>query len=87
MKRQLEQVVPVPSSIDELTFMQVLRAAAAAGLVADVGRFHEYREARNITSHTYDRQKAQRVVVVLPRLATDVAHLLAHLEARRHASH
>ena len=53
MKRQLAQIVPVPSAIDEMTFMQVVRAAAEAGLVADVSRFHEYREARNITSHSY----------------------------------
>jgi nucleotidyltransferase substrate binding protein (TIGR01987 family) len=86
MKRQLEQIVPVPSLVDELTFMQVVRAAAEAGLVADVERFHEYREARNITSHTYDRLKAQRVVAVLPAFASDVEYLLARLEARRDAS-
>ena len=86
MKRQLEQIVPVPSAVDEMTFMQVVRAAAEAGLVADVVRFHEYRETRNITRHTYDRQKAQRVVAVLPRFATDVEHLLAQLEARNRAS-
>ena len=85
MKRQLEQIVPVPSAVDEMTFMQVVRAAAEAGLVADVVRFHEYRETRNITSHTYDRQKAQRVVAVLPRFATDVEHLLAQLETRNSA--
>ena len=53
-----------------------------AGLVTDVSRFHAYREARNITSHSYDREKAQRIVAELPRFANDVAHLLAQLEAR-----
>jgi nucleotidyltransferase substrate binding protein (TIGR01987 family) len=82
MKRQLAQIVPVPSAVDEMSFMQVVRASAEAGLVADVSRFHEYREARNITSHSYDRQKAQRIVAELPRFADDVRYLLAHLEAR-----
>lgn len=82
MRRQLEHIVPVPSSVDEMTFMQVVRAAAEAGLVADVSRFHAYREARNITSHSYDREKAQRIVAELPRFAADVAHLLAQIEAR-----
>ena len=50
--------------------------------MTDVSRFHAYREARNITSHSYDRGKAQRIVAELPRFATDVAHLLAQLEAR-----
>jgi len=87
MKRQLSQIVPVPSAVDEMTFMQVVRAAAEAGLVADVSRFHEYREARNITSHSYDRQKAQRIVAELPRFAEDVGHLLSRLEARNRADH
>ncbi|MBY0493875.1 MAG: nucleotidyltransferase substrate binding protein [Cyanobacteria bacterium] len=85
MKRQLAQIVPVPSAVDEMTFMQVVRAAAETGLVADVSRFHEYREARNITSHSYDRQKAQRIVNTLPRFVEDVGHLLSRLEARNRA--
>ena len=85
MKRELSQIVPVPSAIDEMTFMQVVRAAAEAGLVADVPRFHEYREARNITSHSYDRKKAQRIVAELPRFAEDVGYLLVRLEARNRA--
>ena len=82
MKRQLEQMSPVPSSIDELTFAQVLRAAAEAGLISDVQRFRQYREARNITSHSYNRAKAEQVVAVLPRFADDAAYLLAQLETR-----
>ena len=84
MKRQLEQIVPVPAAVDEMSFMQVVRAAAEAGLVADVSSFHQYREARNITSHSYDRQKAQRIVAELPRFAQDAAFLLSQLEARNH---
>jgi nucleotidyltransferase substrate binding protein (TIGR01987 family) len=82
MKRQLEEIVAVPSSVDEMTFMQVVRAAAEAGLLSDVSRFREYREARNITSHSYDRTKAGRIAAELPRFAADVADLLARLEAR-----
>jgi nucleotidyltransferase substrate binding protein (TIGR01987 family) len=82
MKRQLEEIVAVPSSVDEMTFMQVVRAAAEAGLVSDVSRFREYREARNITSHAYDRIKAERIAAELPRFAADVTDLLARLEAR-----
>lgn len=82
MKRQLEQIVPVPAAVDAMTFMQVVRAAAEAGLVAEVSRFHDYREARNLTSHSYDRQKAERIAAELPRFARDVAALLSQFEAR-----
>ena len=86
MKRRLELTVPVPAAVDEMTFMQVVRSAAETGLVTDVSRFHAYREARNITSHSYDRAKAQQIVAELPRFAIDVAHLLAQLEARNRVS-
>ena len=82
MKRQLEQMSPVSGAVDELTFVQVVRAAAEAGLVRDVGRFREYREARNITSHSYNRAKAEQVMAVLPQFAQDAAALLAELERR-----
>ena len=62
MKRQLEQIVSVPAAVDEMTFMQVVRASAEAGLLDEVSRFFEYREARNITSHSYDKRKAERIV-------------------------
>ena len=42
-QRQLEQIVPVSAAVDEMTFMQVVRATAEAGLVGDVSRSHEYR--------------------------------------------
>lgn len=86
MKRQLEQIESAPALVDEMTFMQVVRAAAEAGLLPDVARFHTYREARNITSHSYDRAKAVRIVAELPRFAEDVAYLLDRLEQRNRAS-
>ena len=61
------------------------RAAVEAGLVADVPRFHEYREARNITSHSYDRLTAARIVAHLPGFAEDVGYLLSRLEERNRA--
>ena len=82
MKRQLEQIVAVPSAVDEMTFMQVVRSSAEAGLLRDVSRFREYREARNITSHSYNRANADRVAALLPRFAADAADLLKRLEAR-----
>ncbi len=85
MKRQLTQIVAVSAAVDEMSFMQVVRAAAEAGLIVDVSRFFEYREARNITSHSYDRVKAERIVAQLDRFAEDVAYLLSRLEARNRA--
>ncbi|HLG59328.1 MAG TPA: HI0074 family nucleotidyltransferase substrate-binding subunit [Vicinamibacterales bacterium] len=82
LKRQLEAMAGTPSAVDEMTFMQVVRAGAEAGLVLDVGRFQDYRGKRNITSHTYDQAKAEEIVAVLRDFASDVRFLLAELERR-----
>lgn len=85
MKRQLEQMVSAPVAVDEMSFMQVVRASAEAGLLEEVSRFFEYREARNITRHSYDKRKAERIVAELPRFALDVHALLQRLEERNRA--
>lgn len=86
LKRQLEAMSPSPNEIEQMTFMQLIRAGHDAGLVADVGRFQDYRSKRNITSHTYDPAKAEEIVSVLGDFTSDVTFLLTELE-RRNADH
>lgn len=61
LKRQLEQEVAEPASVDRLSFHDLLREAAERGLVGDVEAWMEYRRQRNITAHTYDGDKARSV--------------------------
>ncbi len=85
LKRQLEQMSADPASIDTLGYMDVIRTGAEAGLVQDIARYRDYREKRNITSHTYDQAKAEQIVSVLKDFRDDVRHLLAELEQRNRA--
>jgi nucleotidyltransferase substrate binding protein (TIGR01987 family) len=87
LKRQLEQMAGDPAELDRMTFMQVIRTAAEAGLVADIARFRDYREKRNTTSHTYNASKAEEIVAVLPGFAADVRALLSEIEQRNRAEH
>jgi len=80
LKRALEQLVPDPGAVDQMTYMQVVRSAAEIGLIVDVARFRDYREKRNLTSHTYDDAKAEQIVAVLPAFAADARHLIDALE-------
>lgn len=80
LKRQLERMSGSPSSVDQMSFMEVIRSAAEAGMVADVARFKEYREKRNITAHAYDQQKAESIVAVLRDFASDIRYTLQALE-------
>ena len=65
-----------------MTYMQLIRSAAESGLVTDVSRFKDYRDKRNITSHTYDPAKAEEIVGILDGFLIDVRFLLDELERR-----
>ena len=85
LKRQLEQMSADPAAIDTMGYMDVVRTGAETGLVRDIARYRDYREKRNITSHTYDQAKAEQIVSVLKDFRDDVRHLLAELERRNRA--
>jgi nucleotidyltransferase substrate binding protein (TIGR01987 family) len=82
MKRQLEQMGPDPAAIDKMAYMDIVRSAAEAGLVTDVARFKDYRDKRNITSHTYNQAKAEKIEAILPAFRDDMRSLLVELENR-----
>ena len=82
VKRQLEQILPDPSSVDKMPYMDVIRSGAEAGLITDVSRFRAYREKRNITSHTYDSEKAEDILAMLPAFCDDIGRLINELERR-----
>jgi nucleotidyltransferase substrate binding protein (TIGR01987 family) len=82
LRRQLEQIVPNPSELRALAFMELIRTGAEAGLVEDVARYRLYREKRNITSHTYDEELAEDVISVVAPFLADARQLLAELKRR-----
>jgi nucleotidyltransferase substrate binding protein (TIGR01987 family) len=82
LKRQLRQMTADPAAIDKMAYMDVVRSGAEAGLIADVARFRDYREKRNITSHVYDQAKAEQIEAILNDFRDDVRRLLTALEQR-----
>jgi nucleotidyltransferase substrate binding protein (TIGR01987 family) len=85
LKRQLEQMSADPAAIDTMGYMDVIRTGAEAGLITDIARYRDYREKRNITSHTYDQAKAEQIVSILRDFQDDISHLLVELERRNRA--
>jgi len=67
--------------VADLSFNDLLRAAADAGLLADAPRWREWREMRNATSHAYDEARAQAVAQRAAAFAQDAVTLLDALEA------
>ena len=63
-----------------MTFFQLIRAGAERGLVrSDVNGWKRFRDARGITSHIYDRDKALEVFAVIPDFVEEVRYLLDRL--------
>ncbi|MBM3312414.1 MAG: hypothetical protein FJY80_13015 [Candidatus Aminicenantes bacterium] len=86
MRRQMAQIAPVPAELAEMAFKDFIRKAAEAGLVIDPESYFLYREIRNITAHTYDEAKAEKVLSVLEGFRKDVLFLLRELKRRNHAA-
>jgi nucleotidyltransferase substrate binding protein (TIGR01987 family) len=82
IRRQLELEAASPNEVDTLNFRNLLRAAGEKGMVDDVSAWFTYRELRNITSHTYDHEKAKQVWQRTLVFIDDARLLLQRLEAR-----
>ncbi len=82
LKRQLELESASPEEIDFTSFRGLLRTASEKGLIQEINVWFEYRQMRNITSHTYNHQKAQQVFEMTSDFLKDAKILLNRLELR-----
>lgn len=82
IKRVIEMEAANPTEVDESHFRDVLRMAAEKGLIVDVEVWFRYRKMRNITSHTYDHEKALQVYRDTLAFIVDAQQLLQKLESR-----
>ncbi len=81
MRRVLIERVESADLVASLSFNDLLRRAADAGLVPDAARWREWREMRNATSHAYDELTAQAVAARASAFADDASNLLDALGA------
>jgi nucleotidyltransferase substrate binding protein (TIGR01987 family) len=82
IRRQLAEISTNPAELPQLPFMDFIRAAADAGLVRKAPPFRVYREKRNITTDTYNEQRAEEVVAGLDQFVADMRFVLAELKRR-----
>jgi nucleotidyltransferase substrate binding protein (TIGR01987 family) len=81
IKRWLEMNVS-PGVADGVARRELFRLAAENRLIVNVEQWMRYHEARNLTSHIYQPEIAERVYHTAHAFAGDAARLLAALEAR-----
>ncbi len=82
IRRRIEMDAASPTETDFANFRDLLRTAAERGMITDVEAWFGYRKLRNETSHTYDRQKAQKVFHGIPAFLRDAKALMRELQAR-----
>ena len=81
LRRVLMERSTSPPSVAELSFADLMRAAADAGWLADPQAWRAWRELRNATSHAYSEAKAQAVAEQAMGFAADASTLLSAMEA------
>jgi nucleotidyltransferase substrate binding protein (TIGR01987 family) len=87
IRRQLAQIVSNPAELKEMSFMDLIRTGKEAGLVREAPDYREYREKRNITSHTYDEDKALEIIAVIDSFLQEMRFLLYELKKRNGSDH
>lgn len=80
LRRHLMERAESAQSVVDLSFNDLLRRAADAGLAPDPSVWRQWREMRNMTSHAYDEDVAERVAASALAFAADAQHLLTRLD-------
>ena len=82
MKRQLQQDAINTDDIGAYGFKDILREALRFGLIEDMSKWVAYRDMRNITSYTYDQEKAMSVYAQIDDFLIESRFLLEQLRQR-----
>ena len=81
LKRFLEETAANPAAASAMGFQDIIREGNEKGLLkGDTKTWIKYRDKRNITSHTYDGDKAQDVISIVPKFYEEAMFLLERLE-------
>jgi nucleotidyltransferase substrate binding protein (TIGR01987 family) len=82
-KRYFEIAAPSIGNVDHMLFQNLVRTANETGLFkGNWEKWKTYRDARNITSHTYDENKADRIVAIAPEFYDEALYFLNELKKR-----
>ncbi len=82
LRRTLEHISDHAEEIQQASFRDLIRIAAEKGLISNPIRWFEFRNKRNITSHTYNEDKAEEVFAIIPEFAQAAHELLQHMETK-----
>ena len=83
IKRYLSSGAFVFENIDGMTFNEMIRHANKMGILrSNLEKWDNFRQKRNLTSHTYDEKIAQDVVSIIEDFALETKFLLDKLKEK-----
>lgn len=79
MKRFID--IQMPEITTDLTFNEIIRQANKFGLLkSNLEKWSQYRQKRNLTSHTYDEKAAKEVISIVFEFLNEAKFLLKQLK-------
>ena len=78
IKRQLKNI-ELPEEVEKLAYRDLIRMGADKGLINNPQYWFDFRAKRNITSHTYDEDKAIEVYNVIGKFIPEAEFLIKSL--------
>lgn len=71
----------IVDDVNKLSFNEMVRTAMQLNLLkSDLEKWTEFREMRNLTSHTYDENVALKVSGIVPDFYEEITYLLKELK-------
>lgn len=71
----------IVGDVNKLSFNEMVRTAMQLNLLkSDLAKWTEFREMRNLTSHTYDENVALKVSGIVPDFYEEITYLLKELK-------
>lgn len=83
LRRYLKITEPSADEIEQMSFPTLIRTASERDLLLnDWSDWMTYRENRNITSHTYDEEKADHVLKIVPKFLEEAHYLFNRINEK-----
>lgn len=83
LKRYFSQSAFEKENLDGMTFNEMIRTANRMELLkTDLEIWDDYRQKRNMTSHTYNENVAKDVVAIIPNFKDEAEFLLNRLKEK-----
>ena len=83
IKRYFAQSAFEKENLDGMTFYEMIRTANRMEILkSNLETWDEYRQKRNMTSHTYDENIAKDVVAIIPAFKDEAEFLLNRLKEK-----